>query len=130
MIINKNPLEAWDFIQSNPEAILIDVRTKVEFSFIGHPINAIHIPWKEAPDWQINPHFISTAQQYLDNTNTPVLLLCRSGARSLAAANALAEKGYQNLINISEGFEGDLDAQKHRGTLGGWRYHNLPWEQT
>jgi rhodanese-related sulfurtransferase len=117
-------------MQSNPEAILIDVRTKVEFSFIGHPINAIHIPWKEAPDWQVNPDFISTAQQYIDDTNTPILLLCRSGARSLAAANVLAEKGYQNLINISEGFEGDLDAQKHRGTLGGWRYHNLPWEQT
>lgn len=130
MIVHKNPLEAWDFMQSNPEAILIDVRTQVEFSFVGHPINAIHIPWKEAPEWQVNPHFIATAQQHINNTATPVLLLCRSGARSLAAANALLDHGHPNLININEGFEGDLDAQKHRGNLSGWRYHNLPWEQT
>lgn len=129
-IHNLNPREAWKFMQENPGSILIDVRSKMEFSYVGHPCGAIHIPWKEAPSWAVNHNFIPEVQKEVPDKSTPVLLLCRSGQRSLAAADALREVGYTNLVNIDEGFEGPLDDDKHRGTQGGWRYHGLPWEQS
>lgn len=129
-IKNLNPVEAWRFIQDNPASVLVDVRTRLEYSYVGHPRGALHIPWKEAPDWTVNHNFVADMQKQVAEKDTPVLLLCRSGQRSLAAANALQEAGYTNLVNIDEGFEGPLDEHKHRGTLGGWRYHGLPWEQS
>ena len=130
MIENKNPQQAWDFIQANPDAMLLDVRTKVEFGFVGHPIDAVNIPWKEAPDWQVNADFVNQVQATIGDVNTPILLLCRSGQRSMDAAKPLAQADYQQLINIDEGFEGGLDENKHRGNSGGWRFHGLPWEQS
>ena len=62
--------------------------------------------------------------------DTTVLMLCRSGARSMNAAIELKKNGFSNVINIAEGFEGALDKNQHRGNIGGWRFHNLPWEQT
>jgi len=130
MIENLDPPQAWDLLQKNPAAVIIDVRTKVEHSFVGHPPGAIHIPWKEFPDWQVNPKFVAEVQKAVPHTDAPILLLCRSGQRSLDAARALEEAGYQRLINIENGFEGPLDENRHRGGLGGWRFHGLPWEQT
>lgn len=130
MIENLDPLQAWDLLQQNTDAVLIDVRTKVEHAFVGHPPGAIHIPWKEFPDWQVNPKFVAEVKKEVPNINAPILLLCRSGQRSLDAARALEEAGYQLLINIDGGFEGPLDTNKHRGKLGGWRFHDLPWEQS
>ncbi|MCI0653729.1 MAG: rhodanese-like domain-containing protein [Methylococcaceae bacterium] len=130
MIINLNPAEAWRYIQDNPASILVDVRTKLEYFYVGHPSGAVHIPWKEAPAWTVNPDFVSDVRKAAPEKDTPVLLLCRSGQRSLAAANALQDAGYTNLVNIDEGFEGPLDENKHRCTLGGWRFHGLPWEQS
>lgn len=130
MIENLNPEQSFAFMQQNPEAVLIDVRTKVEYNFVGHPLNAIHIAWKEAPDWQVNLDFMTEVEKIIVNKQTPLLLMCRSGQRSLAAAEALKTAGYQHLINIVEGFEGDLDGNKHRGNLGGWRFRGLPWEQS
>lgn len=129
MIENRKPLQAWEFLQSNPDAVLIDVRTKIEFSFVGHPLGAIHVPWKEAPDWSLNSEFVDQVKSVAADSSTPVLLLCRSGQRSMEAAKTLEEAGYRHLINVDEGFEGALDEDKHRGTLGGWRFHGLPWEQ-
>jgi len=130
MIENLTPRQSWDLIQQNPNAVLIDVRSKIEHGFVGHPIGAIHIPWKEAPDWQVNAQFLRDVVNRVSNKNTPILLLCRSGQRSLDAAKALEDIGYQRLINIIDGFEGPLDAQNHRGNLGGWRFDNLPWVQS
>ena len=130
MIENLTAQQSWELMQANPDAVLIDVRTKVEHSFVGHPVNAVHVPWKEAPDWQINPDFVAQVKQVVSDAGCHVLLLCRSGARSLAAAEALQDAGYGHLVNIVDGFEGDLDAHKHRGNLGGWRYAHLPWEQS
>jgi len=130
MIENLTPQQSWDLIQSNPDAVLIDVRTKVEHDFVGHPLNTVHIPWKEAPDWQLNPQFIAQVKQAVKDSSVPVLLLCRSGARSLAAAEVLQQAGFKHLINILDGFEGDIDEHKHRGNLGGWRFSQLPWEQS
>ena len=130
MIENLTPLQSWELMQANPNAVLIDVRTRVEHDFVGRPFNAVHVPWKEAPDWQLNPDFIQQVKQAVSDNSNPVLLLCRSGARSLAAAEALQEAGFDHLVNILDGFEGDLDTHKHRGNLGGWRYSQLPWEQS
>ena len=130
MIESLTPQQSWDLMQANPEAVLIDVRTKVEHDFVGHPLNAVHIPWKEAPDWQLNPQFIAQVKQAVKDSSVPVLLLCRSGARSLAAAEVLQQAGFKHLINILDGFEGDIDEHKHRGNLGGWRFSQLPWEQS
>ena len=79
---------------------------------------------------QSNPDFIEQVKQVATDKSAPVLLLCRSGQRSLAAAKALEQEGYQHLVNIVDGFEGPLDDNKHRGNLGGWRYEGLPWEQS
>lgn len=130
MIENLEPLQAWDLLQQNNHAVLIDVRTKVEHAFVGHPIGAMHIAWKEAPDWQLNPNFVTDVIQAVPDRRAPVLLLCRSGQRSLEAAKALELAGYERLINIDGGFEGPLDKDNHRGHLGGWRLHGLPWQQT
>ncbi|MDD2863740.1 MAG: rhodanese-like domain-containing protein [Methylococcales bacterium] len=130
MIENLNPQQTWDFLQQNPNAALIDVRTKMEHLFVGHPPKAIHIPWKEAPDWQLNPNFVAQVRQVVSNPNTPILLLCRSGQRSLEAAAALQASGYTHLINIEEGFEGALDDNKQRGNVNGWRFAGLPWQQS
>lgn len=130
MIENKNPQQAWDFMQANTGAVLVDVRTNVEFSFVGHPIDAVNIPWKEAPDWQVNANFVAQVQTMIDDIKAPILLMCRSGQRSMDAAKQLEQAGYQQLINIAEGFEGVLDNDKHRGNISGWRFHNLPWKQS
>lgn len=130
MIENKNPQQAWDFMQTHPEAVLVDVRTKMEYAFVGHPVDAVHIPWKDGPEMQLNPAFTEQVRTTINELNTPVLLLCRSGQRSMAAAKQLQQVGYKQLINIDEGFEGNLDENKHRGKLGGWRFHNLPWQQS
>ena len=130
MIENLSPKQSWELMQANPGAVLIDVRTKMEHDFVGRPLNAVHVPWKEAPDWQINPEFIEQVKQAVSDVTNPVLLLCRSGKRSLEAADVLQEAGFKHLVNILDGFDGDLDENKHRGNLGGWRFCQLPWEQT
>ena len=130
MIENLTPQQSWELMQANPDAVLIDVRTKVEHDFVGRPLNAVHVSWKEAPEWQLNPDFIDQVRQAVNDTTSPVLLLCRSGVRSLAAAEVLQQAGFTHLVNILDGFEGNLDDNKHRGNLGGWRYSQLPWEQS
>jgi len=129
MIENLSPQQAWDLLQQNTSAILVDVRTQMEHAYVGHPIGAVLIPWKEAPSWEINQNFVDDVKKIAPNTDTPILLLCRSGQRSLSAAKALEESGYSHLINIVDGFEGPLDANQHRGNVGGWRFCGLPWQQ-
>jgi len=123
-----NPTAAWACLQNEARSVLIDVRDPIEFAFVGHPTGAVNIPWKTAPEWNPNPDFIERVRTVGD-LETPLFLICRSGQRSLDAARALADAGYANLTNVEEGFEGPLDAQRHRGTLGGWRHAGLPWEQ-
>ncbi len=130
MIENLDPKQAWAMLRENPSAVLIDVRTAIEHSFVGHPPHAVHVAWKEFPGMQLNTGFIQQVQQHAPDKAAPVLLLCRSGVRSVDAAKALEADGYQHLINILEGFEGPLDDDKHRGNMGGWRYHGLPWQQS
>lgn len=126
MIDNLSPKEAWQFLQDHADAVLIDVRTQSEYTDIGHPIGAIFIPWMEHFGAPINPNFIAEIYKQVPNTNTPILLLCRSGQRSLAAAQVLEQVGYTHLINILEGYEGIPDANQQRGNINGWKFHGLP----
>jgi rhodanese-related sulfurtransferase len=131
------PKEAHELLESNPRAILVDVRSTMEYLFVGHPVGAIHVPWIDEPDWTVNPHFVTEVRKLLlggavceDATDcAPVVLICRSGKRSREAGKALLEAGLPKVFNVVEGFEGDLDEHHHRSTRGGWRYHDLPWEQ-
>lgn len=79
---------------------------------------------------RLNDDFVAQVQSHVADQSIPVLLLCRSGVRSVDAAKALEAAGYQKLINILQGFEGALDANKHRGNIDGWRFHGLPWQQS
>jgi rhodanese-related sulfurtransferase len=129
MIENLSPQESWALLQQNKSAVLVDVRSQMEYAYVGHPLGAVHIPWKEAPAWELNPNFVADVKKLHPNSDAPILLLCRSGQRSLSAAQALEQAGYRHLVNIVDGFEGPLDANKHRNNLGGWRFCGLPWEQ-
>lgn len=135
--LNLTPNEAWQILKNDRRAILIDIRSTMEFLFVGHPQGAIHIPWIDEPDWEINPHFITSVRKLLlggfsckqSQNCVPIILICRSGKRSLEAAKILLDGGLNLVYHIDEGFEGDLDENHHRSTLGGWRFNGLPWEQ-
>jgi rhodanese-related sulfurtransferase len=127
-----NPKEAYKLLQEHPNAVLIDVRSHMEYLFVGHPAGAIHIPWIDEPDWKQNPHFLTQVRQTMlggASGAAPVVLICRSGVRSLEAGKALIEAGVKDVYNVAEGFEGQMDEKHHRSSTGGWRYHGLPWEQ-
>jgi rhodanese-related sulfurtransferase len=123
------PAEAYELMQSVPGAKLVDVRTKAELDFVGRVPGSIPIEWQTYPNSQPNPRFLEelTAQTEKDAV---VMFMCRSGARSHAAASAAAEVGFARSYNVLQGFEGDKDAQGHRASVGGWQYAGLPWIQS
>lgn len=131
------PKQAYDLVQSDHQALLIDIRSTMEYLFVGHPVGAVHVPWIDEPDWTVNPNFATEIRKLLlggaictsEQHCAPVVLICRSGKRSLEAGKALLESGLPAVFHVTEGFEGELDEHHHRGTLGGWRFHGLPWEQ-
>ena len=123
------PLEAHQFLQQHPDAVLVDCRSEMEFLFVGHPTGAHHVAWNDGPDWNINPHFVGQVRK-IASMNRPVVLICRSGQRSVDAGVALEQSGFTAVINVLEGFEGPLDEQHQRSRVSGWRKDGLPWEQT
>lgn len=128
-----HPKEAWDLLQHNPNAVLVDVRSSMEYLFVGHPQGAVHIAWLESPEWTPNDNFISEVRRAALGGVTgsvPIILICRSGVRSLEAGRALIGAGFKEVYNVDEGFEGKLDERHHRSSIGGWRHHGLPWEQS
>ena len=123
------PQSAYDFLQSNPEAVFIDVRSEMEYMFVGHPSGSMLIPWIDGPNWEIDPNFIGHVKK-ASSVNRPVVLICRSGRRSADAGLALEKAGLQEVYNVLNGFEGDLDENYHRNSHYGWRNAGLPWAQT
>ena len=129
--------QAYDMLQSNPRGLLIDIRSTMEFLFVGHPVGAVHIPWIDEPDWDINPHFVPEVRKLLlggavceeGESCAAVILICRSGKRSKQAGQCLLDAGLTNVYHVDEGFEGELDDRHQRSSGGGWRFHGLPWEQ-
>lgn len=136
-LIILSPTAAYQYLQDNPEtSVLIDIRSSMEYLFVGHPKGSVHIAWIDEPDWDINPDFstevkatIESRCRQVDPMDAAILLCCRSGKRTLDAGAALVEAGHRNVMHIDEGFEGERDDNNHRSTLGGWRFHGLPWEQ-
>ena len=123
------PLQAHQFLQQHPDAVLVDCRSEMEFLFVGHPSGAHHVAWNDGPDWEVNPHFVGQVRK-IASMNRPVVLICRSGQRSVDAGVALEQSGFTDVINVLEGFEGPLDDQHQRSRVSGWRKDGLPWEQT
>ena len=123
------PQEAWELLQLIPEARLVDVRTSAEWNWVGRVANSVEIEWVQWPANQPNPNFLAQLTQQVDK-EAVVMFLCRSGVRSKKAATIATEAGYTSAYDILEGFEGDLDANKHRNRIGGWRFAGLPWIQS
>jgi rhodanese-related sulfurtransferase len=122
------PQEASDLLQLAPGAKIVDVRTRAEWDWVGRVAGAVEIEWNQYPGGVRNPNFMAELKRQVD-PEAVVMFLCRSGVRSVAAASAATEAGYNSCYNILEGFEGDKDANGHRNTIGGWRKAGLPWIQ-
>lgn len=123
------PTQAYESLQSSPDSLLIDCRTETEFFYVGHPVNAVNIAWNSSPDRDPNPRFCDDVLHMAGRKDRPIVLICRSGRRSLDAANALERAGFSQVSNVLEGFEGDLDANRQRSRINGWRHRGLPWRQ-
>ena len=136
------PAEAWGILRDDQNSVLIDVRSAAEWGFVGVPDvselgkSVLLVEWARFPGMVPNPDFVRDVREELgESAPSKLLFICRSGARSLSAANAVARAfGEDGLpvpcINVAEGFEGDLDALKHRGTLSGWKARGLAWRQS
>ena len=123
------PQEAYALLQNAPGAKLVDVRTRAEWDYVGRVPGAVQIEWQRYPGGQPNPDFLVELQAQVD-PEALVMFLCRSGARSHAAASAATQVGYTQAFNVLEGFEGDKDQHGHRNSVGGWRCAGLPWVQS
>lgn len=135
MIEDVSPRQVWEALIDNPDATLCDVRTNTEWSLVGLPDltetakHPVLIQWQMFPSMQPNPRFIEDLKAANIGYDDHVYFICRSGARSMAAALAAKQAGFKHVYNVKDGFEGPLDARGHRGHVGGWKAENLPWRQ-
>ncbi len=129
----------WEVLEEDQSSQLVDVRTNVEWVFVGVPVlhsiqkEVVLAEWQQYPQMQVNADFTESVIRELEqrgaNKKSPVFMLCRSGVRSMAAASALTNAGFEKVYNVLAGFEGDTDANGHRSTTGGWKFEGLPWRQ-
>ncbi len=134
-----DPSETWERLAKDASAQLVNVRTEAEWNFVGVPDlgslqrQALLCEWQRFPS-EPNPGFVAELKEALAGINyakgAPIFFLCRSGARSRAAAIAMTGAGYGPCFNIRHGFEGAPDAQGHRGHVAGWKADGLPLTQT
>lgn len=134
------PAEAWNALASERGAVLVDVRTAAEWNYVGLPdLSPLggtlqRVEWQSFPSGSVNPDFVGTLDAALKAAGTPgdapIFFICRSGARSAAAAAAMTAAGYSRCYNVAGGFEGARDADGHRGTVEGWKAAKLPWIQS
>ena len=141
-IAEYSPTESWTTLKDTTDTITVDVRTRAEWSFVGLPDlselgkEAILLEWKSFPTMANNDEFASSLIDHMGDTDpSEILFLCRSGVRSLAAAALMQEIFIQQgkeikCVNVTEGFEGDLDSDAHRGKLNGWKARGLAWRQS
>jgi rhodanese-related sulfurtransferase len=130
------PEHAWELLRENPDAVLVDVRTDAEWKYVGVPDTTslgrktVLIEWVSYPTGTRNDKFVDQLKEagIAGGENAPVIFLCRSGQRSIGAAEAATAAGIGPSYNVLDGFEGGLDAEGHRGAVG-WRALGLPWRQ-
>jgi rhodanese-related sulfurtransferase len=120
------PREAFEILQSNPKAILVDVRTQAELALVGRVPAALNIEWAFYPGMLPNPDFVKQLAAQLDK-DLPVIFMCRTGGRSHSAALVAQQLGFTHAYNMLEGFEGEANELKQRTTVNGWKHANLPW---
>jgi rhodanese-related sulfurtransferase len=124
------PLQTWDYLQAHPDALFVDVRMEIEYLYVGHPPGVVHVPWYEYPDMQTYPQrFVEQVRREGGDAARAVVLICRSGKRTVEAGEALVAAGFTEVVNVLHGFEGELDGHFQRGRINGWRHDGLPWEQ-
>jgi rhodanese-related sulfurtransferase len=131
--------DAWAALQRDAGSLLIDVRTMAEWAYVGLPElssvskRPVLVEWQVFPDNRLNPAFVQQVGEALAaagaDRDCELFFICRSGQRSLQAAEAMAAAGYRRCRNVAGGFEGPLDASRHRGQLTGWKAKGLPWAQ-
>ena len=127
--------ESWELLQRDAKATLVDVRSQAEWEFVGVPDlqsvgrSVVLVPWQIYPGMRPNPEFAAQLRAAGVTNDGPVIFLCRSGARSKAAAIAMTAQGYSRCYNLAGGFEGPHDGARHRGTVDGWKATGLPWMQ-
>ena len=135
MVRNVPPGEAWDALQANTQAQLVDVRTDAEWAYVGFPDltaagkRPVMISWQVFPAMQVDPGFVEALRKAGFTPEHHIYFLCRSGVRSLHAAQAAISAGFPHAYNIADGFEGPPDEDGHRGTVAGWKVEGLPWTQ-
>ena len=130
--------DAWDALAASPKAVLVDVRTQVEWQLIGKPDlstlghEPVYLQWVTMEG--INENFADDLQAIFKElevaTDAPIYFMCQSGGRSKMSAMQLCALGYTQCFNVAEGFEGDLDEHKHRNSVSGWKVAGLPWTQS
>lgn len=129
------PAQAWQALNDDPRAMLVDVRTDAEWTYVGMPdLSAagkpvVPIAWQVFPSMAANPGFVEALRRAGLTPGHRLYFLCRSGARSLASARAARAAGFPEVFNIRDGFEGPVDGHGHRRTLAGWIAAGLPWRQ-
>ena len=132
---NVEPRDVWEALGADPAAVLVDVRTHAEWAYVGQPDlgtvgkKPVLLAWQLFPDMTLNAGFTAALAAAVPDKATALYFLCRSGVRSLAAAKAMAALGYARCHNITGGFEGDPDTERHRGRINGWKAQGLPWTQ-
>jgi rhodanese-related sulfurtransferase len=135
MVENVAPTQTWEALKSDASARLVDVRTDAEWNFVGVPDldtagkQTVLIPWQVYPTMQRNGAFEDDLKQAGLTADNTLYFICRSGARSMAAAQAALAAGFPRVFNVADGFEGPPDVQGHRGGTAGWKADNLPWRQ-
>ena len=129
-----SPQQTWDSLASDPNAVLVDVRTEAELTFVGRPDlssigkQIVGIQWTGYPGGERNANFLADLEGHGITRETPVYFLCRSGVRSVAAATEATAAGWTRAYNIIDGFEGTFDDQGRR-VVSGWKVAGLPWRQ-
>lgn len=135
MVQNVAPRDVWEALRTDPMARLVDCRTDAEWNYVGIPDlsatgqDLVLIPWQIYPAMQVNAGFTEQMRQAGLTEEHRIYFLCRSGVRSLAAAQAAQQAGFAHSYNVADGFEGPTDAGRHRGTVAGWKADGLPWRQ-
>jgi rhodanese-related sulfurtransferase len=126
------PAEVFDRLKKNANAVLIDVRTQPEWTFVGLPQvdRLVKVAWQVYPMMDVNANFVDEVKARGLSPDTEIFLICRSGARSASAATALTNAGFSNCWNVAEGFEGIKNPDGRRGTINGWKCAGLPWAQS